>query len=109
MYSCSRSSNKILIVISGITQANEIRCYGSKAAISLAIFNITTQGIIISNMTAKEPVMPAPSYSVLAPVYCGLPLTPPSPVIVMPSEDLLTKDYDSDYHVGPFVERGFEE
>ena len=52
---------------------------------------------------------PAPSYPVLAPVDCGLPITPPSRVLVMPSEVLTAESYASDYQVGPFVYRGVEE
>ena len=49
--------------------------------------------------------MPAPSYTVLAPVDCGLPITLTSRVLFMPSDDLIAEGYDSDYQVGPFVKR----
>ena len=68
----------------------------------------TTQGVIISNITAKEPVTPALSYPVLAPVDFGLPLTPPSRVLVMSSDYLIAEGYASAYRVGPFIERGVE-
>ena len=53
-------------------------------------------------------MIPAPSCHVAAPVDCGLPLTPPSCVLVMSSDDLIAEGYDSDYQVGTFVERGVE-
>ena len=77
----------------------------SQAAVPSALDNSTTQGSIISNINAEEPVTPEPSYPVLAPVDCGLPLTPLSCVLVMPSDELIAEGYDSDYQVGPFVER----
>ena len=95
--------------MSGVTQENEIQCDGSKAAVSLDIGNSTTQGSIIRKITAKKPVTPAPSYPVLAPVDCGLPITPPSCVLIMPSDKLISEGYDSDYQVGPFVERRVKE
>ena len=95
--------------MSGVTQENEIRCDSSEAAVPSAIDYSTTQGSIISNITDEEPVTPAPSYPVLAPVDFSLPLTPPSRVLVMPSGDLIAEGYDSDYQLGPFFERLVEE
>lgn len=43
---------------------------------------------------------------VLVPTDCGLPLTPPSRVFVMLNEEQIVKGYDSNYPIGPFVERG---
>ena len=85
--------------MSGVARENGIQCDGNKGTVPLLIEITLVQDSIISIITTKVPVTPARFCPILAPVDCDLSLAPPSCLLVIPSDNLITEGYDSECQI----------
>lgn len=63
---------------------------------------------IVSNLTTASDEIPLTALPRLSPRSVGQPKTPPSRVLIMPSEEMMEEGYDSDHQCGPFIENGVD-
>ena len=92
--------------MSGETRSNLESAYGDEEVPPSSVTTDGAQVSINSDVTDHAPSTPGISLPSLTPVTMGLPVTPPSRVLNMPSIALLDQGYDSDMQMGPFVETG---
>jgi hypothetical protein len=88
----------------GVTRKIEIGCDGTDKSLPSSIHTNDIKDGDISNITIEaDASSPTPS-TTLTPDDCGMPSTPPSRLLIMPSEEQLEEGYDSDGNVGPFID-----
>ena len=88
----------------GVTRKIEIGCDGTDKSLPSSIHSNEIKDGDISNITLEEEAsQPTPS-TTLTPDEMGMPSTPPSRILIMPSEEQLEEGYDSDSNVGPFID-----
>ena len=88
----------------GVTRKIEIGCDGTDKSLPSSIHTNDIKDGDISNITFEVEVsLPTPS-TTLTPDEIGIRSTPPSHLLIMPSEEQLEEGYDSDDIVGPFID-----
>ena len=87
----------------GVTRENEKPCDSTNEVVPSLIQTNELEGSQLINITVESETCPSTPCCVLTSGECGMPRTPPSCVLVMPSDEELEGRYDSDNNVRPFL------
>ena len=74
-----------------------------------SICDAQLQPSTVSILTEPPDVVPLTTLPRSSPCSIGQPQTPPSRVLIMPSEELMEAGYDTDHQCGPFVQNGVKD